>query len=177
MIVPAPGGIALLLLASGAIVAGAVATVRRARGRRYGRLVSIDRSGGGAPLRAVRYRLYGRPDLVRIDAEGRPVPIELKRRARPRGGPLPSHLAQVWAYCLLAEEHYGRPPGFAILRYGDGTEDRVPWGPAARERILRLREAIALPYDGRARPGPAKCGRCRWAPLCDRSAVRRGRVT
>jgi CRISPR-associated exonuclease Cas4 len=80
----------------------------------------------------------------------------------------------VWAYCLLVEEAEGDPPPFGIVRYRD-AEFQVLWDRSARAELLALRRAVAAPYDGRATPSPARCGRCRWAPRCDARAVPDGR--
>jgi len=153
-----------------AVGAGALrALSARRRDRRYGALVAVD-AGAPATLSSVRYRLRGRPDLLRRTPEGRLVPIELKSRAAPSRGPPFSHLVQVWAYCLLVEERDGRPPPFGVLRYSDGTEFRVRWDRTAREELLRLRAQIERPYDGRATPSPAKCAHCAWNRVCDARA-------
>jgi len=141
----------------------------RHRDRRYGSLVAVD-AGAPVTLASSRYGLRGRPDLLRRGADGRLVPIELKSRTAPSGGPPFSHLVQVWAYCLLVEESEGRPPPYGVLRYSDGAEFRVRWDRPARERLLGLRAEIARPYDGRATPSRAKCARCAWNRVCDARA-------
>jgi CRISPR-associated exonuclease Cas4 len=161
------GGVALL----GAVIAAAAARAlaRRRRESAYGTLVAVD---AGAPwtLRSARYRLSGRPDVLRRLADGRVVPIELKSRDAPERGPPRSHLAQVAAYCLLVEETTGVAPPYGVVRYGDGTEFRVPWDPVAKAELLRLRAEVARPYDGRATPSRAKCARCAWRSVCDARA-------
>jgi CRISPR-associated exonuclease Cas4 len=141
----------------------------RRRDRAAGTLVAID-AGDARTLRAPRYGIVGRPDAIRRLPDGRLVPIELKSRPAPPGGPPRSHLVQVGAYCLLIAETTGRDPPYGLLRYGDGTEFRVRWDAAARGELLRLRAEIGAAYDGRATPSPAKCARCRWAPGCDARA-------
>ncbi len=134
-----------------------------------GALVAID---AGAPmiLRSARYRLSGRPDVLRRLPDDRLVPIERKSRATPPRGPPRSHLVQTWAYCLLVEESTGTAPPYGVLRYADGGECRVRWDGAARSEILALRAEMARPYDGRATPSPGKCARCRWVTGCDAHA-------
>lgn len=166
--------VALAIVATGAALAWAAARSLLAR-RRESRLGPIVAADAGAPmtLRSARYRLSGRPDLVRRLPDGRLVPIEIKSRAPPPAGPLPSHRVQVAAYCLLIEEATGRSPPFGIVRYGDGSEFEVRWDAAARARLLALRAEIDRPYDGRATPSAAKCGRCGWRTVCD-ARVRAG---
>lgn len=160
-------GLLLLLLAVGLGVAAVSAQRLRLRAReaRPGGLEAID-AGRPRTLRSERYRLVGRPDLLRRGPDGRLVPVEVKARPAPSSGPFRSHLVQLWAYCLLAEVADGRPPAYGILRYSD-REFRVPWDAAARSELLAVRSAVAAPYDGRATPSPGRCGRCRWAPGCD----------
>jgi CRISPR-associated exonuclease Cas4 len=97
--------------------------------------------------------------------------VEIKSRSAPPRGPPPSHVAQVRAYSWLVEETTGVAPPFGVLRYSDGTEFRVPWDRTARAEILRLRDELDRPYDGRATPSPAKCAGCRWRSVCDASAA------
>ncbi len=161
----------ILVVGVGVLVAAAAlrALGRRRTDRRLGSLVAVD-AGASRTLASLRYRLAGRPDLVRRTSEGRPVPIELKSRAAPPGGPPRSHVVQVWAYCLLLEETGAPAPRFGVLRYSDGTEYRIPWDLRARAEFLRLRAEIDRPYDGRAAPSPAKCARCAWRVSCDARA-------
>jgi CRISPR-associated exonuclease Cas4 len=158
------------LLVAGAIVLllwGALELRELSAGRRHGRLQSVDARGAGERLVSERYRLVGRPDEIRRRPDGRPVPVEWKSRAAPMGRPPRSHVLQVAAYCLLLEQVTGFAPPYGILRYRDGVEVEVPWDAEAREEVLRVRRAIARPYDGRALPAPAKCAGCRWRPGCD----------
>ena len=137
----------------------------RRRDRQYGALVAAD-AGSPTRLRSLRYRIQGRPDELRQLSDGRVVPVELKSRVAPAGGPPRSHLAQVGAYCLLVEETTGRSPPFGVLRYAD-REFRVAWDGAARAELLALRREIDRPYDGRATPSAARCARCPWVGVCD----------
>ncbi len=164
--------VALVVLAVGLGVAAAAARALAARRREsaLGALVAVD---AGAPMtfRSERYRLTGRPDVVRRLPDGRLVPVELKSRSSPPAGPTPSHRVQVAAYCLLIEEATGRVPPFGAIRYGDGHEFRIDWTPAARASLLALRAEMDRPYDGRATPSRAKCARCGWRAGCDARAA------
>ena len=149
----------------------ALAALGRARsGRRHGRLETVD-IGSGATLRSVRFRLAGRPDEIRRLADGSAVPVELKSRRAPRGGPLASHRVQVLAYCLLLEEIERIRPRYGLLRYADGKEFRVPWDAEARREILEVRAAIDRPYRGEATPSIPRCRRCPWVDSCDARAI------
>lgn len=150
-----------LLLTAGALRALSA----RRRDRAYGALVASD-AGSPARLRSDRYRIQGRPDELRQLSDGRVVPVELKSRSAPAGGPPRSHLVQLWAYALLIEETTGRSPPFGLLRYSD-REFRVPWDGTARAELLELRHRLDRPYDGRATPSAGRCARCPWVSVCD----------
>ena len=134
-----------------------------------GRLVAVD-AGRPATLRSERYRLVGRPDELRRLPDGGVVPVELKSRSAPAGGPSPSHVVQVRAYCLLVEETTGVSPPYGILRYSDG-EFRVRWDDRSRGELLAVRAELLSPYDGRATPSRARCLRCPWVGVCDARAT------
>jgi CRISPR-associated exonuclease Cas4 len=161
--------VAVAILGIGVAAAAARGLVTAHRERSLGELVAID-AGAPMTLRSERYRLSGRPDVLRRLADGRLVPVELKSRTAPPRGPPASHRVQVEAYCLLVEETTGVAPPFGIVRYGDGREFRIPWTADARTEVLRVRASVAQRYDGRATPSPAKCARCAWRPVCDARA-------
>ncbi len=165
--------VALLGAGLVALLAGALSLARQARDRRLGALVAVD-LGGSRTFRSERFRLAGRPDLLRRRRDGALVPVELKSRLAPAAGPYASHRLQLAAYCLLVEEETGRSPPFGVLRYAD-REFAVPWDRAARAELLAVREELARPYDGRASPAPAKCAGCVWSPSCDASLAGRSR--
>ena len=164
--------VATIVLGGIAVAAGARALAVRRREGELGHLVSVDEGPGRTPLlRSDRYAMAGRPDEVRRLRDGRQVPVELKSRSTPRGGPPRSHRVQVWAYCLLLEETTGVPPPFGILRYSDGGEFHLTWDRSARSELLALRNELLQPYDGRATPSVARCSRCPWRDACDARAV------
>ena len=158
-----------LVAAGGVLLAAALLLIAaRARARRSGQLVGVDRPNAhGTFLRADRYRLAGRPDAIRQLTDGRSVPVELKRRGTPRGGPPYSHRLQVAAYCLLIEETSGTPPPYGLLRYSDGGEFRILWDREARADLLGVRAAVDRPYRGAATPSPGRCRRCAFRDVCD----------
>lgn len=169
MDVPAvnPDELAVGVLLVGLLLAAwaARALAARRRDRTAGQLVAVD-AGRPMTLRSERYRMTGRPDAVRQLADGRLVPVEVKSRSSPPGGPTWSHVTQVRAYCLLVEETTGTVPPYGVLRYAD-QEFRIRWDARARSELVHVREEMLRPYDGRATPSRAKCARCPWAPACD----------
>lgn len=155
-----------------AVGLGVRSLARRARDRAHGELIAVDDGRRrDAPLVSHRYRIAGRPDSLRRARDGRIIPVEIKSRASPPKGPPLSHVVQVWAYCLLVEETEGTPPPYGVLRYSDGEEFRIDWGDEPRARLLALRRELARPYDGRARPSPARCAGCRYRYGCDARAI------
>lgn len=162
---------AIVLVALVVLVLSIRAWVALRRDRVLGALRSIDVGPRPATLYAERWGLSGRPDIVRRLADGRSVPVEIKSRATPGGGPPRSHRVQVGAYCLLLEETTGVAPPFGVLRYGDGREWRIAWDAAARAEVLDLLGQVRQRYDGRATPSPARCARCPWRRGCDRRAA------
>lgn len=161
---------AAFLVALLVLIAALRAWAALRRDREYGRLRSIDVGLRSPTLYAQRWGLSGRPDVVRTLADGRCVPVEIKSRSSPFGGPHRSHRVQVGAYCLILEETTGRAPPFGVLRYGDGQEWRVPWDAAARSEVVRLLAEVRQRYDGRATPSVARCAHCRWRAGCDARA-------
>ncbi len=166
--------LALLLGVAGLLVLAVTATALRSarRDRRHGRLLSVDTPAApGRLLRSERWKLAGRPDAIRVRPDGRSVPIEVKSRPAPRRGPPDSHVAQLWAYCLLLEESTGRAPPYGVLRYGDGREYELPWDEAARSWLWQVRRAVGRPYAGEDRASPGRCSRCVFRSRCDRAVA------
>jgi CRISPR-associated exonuclease Cas4 len=156
---------------TGLVIVSVYFLSRRSAEAKHGRLVTVDVGGHrDPPLISHRLGLIGRPDELRRTPDGRPVPVEWKRRAAPSTGPMYSHRIQVAAYCLLLEEVEGVAPPYGVVRYGDHREFRLPWDAAARREVETLLEEMRRPYDGRATPSPGKCGRCPWRSGCDARA-------
>jgi CRISPR-associated exonuclease Cas4 len=61
--------------------------------------------------------LVGKPDYV-IKRDGFFIPVEVKTGKTP-ATPYKNHVAQLYAYCFLVEEHFSKRPPFGILRYPD----------------------------------------------------------
>jgi CRISPR-associated exonuclease Cas4 len=119
-----------------------------------------------------RYGLSGRPDELRRSRDGRIVPVEIKSSKPPADGSAsyPSHLIQLYAYCLLVEENYGTPP-YGLMIYSDGITRDIAWTGEARASVISWIDQMQRPYNGAASPSPGKCHRCRHRAVCDRAAA------
>ncbi len=161
-----------VLIAFGLLAVGVAVrqgAVRRRRLWTIGRYRAVDTDGHGV-LRSDRHRLVGRPDAIRERPDGRLIPVEYKSRSSPAAVPW-SHEVQVWAYCLLVEEAFGRSPPFGIVAYSDGVEWQIPWDGAARDGLGHLLEEVRRPYAGQARASRARCAACPYRPVCSARAV------
>jgi len=122
------------------------------------------------PLVSPSYGLTGRPDYLVRTREG-VVPVEAKSTRRPASGvPYDSHLMQLAAYCLLAEDQLGEPVPYGVVRYRDG-EIRVAYTPELRAALLELldemheaREAVEV---HRSHEEPPRCAACSYRDVCD----------
>jgi CRISPR-associated exonuclease Cas4 len=139
-----------------------------------GRVERVTIGEGGVrqerPLLSRRHGLVGRPDYLVRTAEG-VVPVEAKSTRRPPGGrPYDSHLMQLAAYCLLAEEALGETVPYGLVRYSDG-EVRVAYTPERKEELLALlsemREARAAEEVHRSHDEPRRCANCSMRDACD----------
>jgi CRISPR-associated exonuclease Cas4 len=134
--------------------------------------IEVDERGARQerPLRSLRYGLVGRPDyLVRV-REG-VVPVEAKSaRCPPDGRPRDSHVMQLAAYCLLAEDALGARVPYGIIRYSD-REVRVEYTNELREELLALvgemREARAAEEVHRSHDEARRCANCSMREICD----------
>ena len=141
-----------------------------------GRLSSIERNQHGErqerPLVSRRYGLTGRPDyLVRTD-EG-VIPIEVKSTRRPANGrAYDSHVMQLAAYCLLAEDLIGRDVPYGVIRYSDG-EIIIDYTLELRDELMALleemREARFADDVHRSHGDARRCSGCRMKEICTES--------
>ena len=61
--------------------------------------------------------LVGKPDFV-VKIGKDTVPVEVKRGKTPKS-PYANHIAQLFSYCYLVEEHYKTRPPYGIISYPD----------------------------------------------------------
>ena len=124
----------------------------------------------GRLLVSSRYGLQGRPDyLIR---QGRQViPVELKPG---QAQAYPSAIMQLMAYCLLVEEHHGRP-SHGLLVPRDGAQP-IAYTDARRAELLAMlatmRAAPLVPP--RDHQQAARCRACRFAPICSEALAAPG---
>lgn len=159
----------LLLLVLAVFLGGIGWLLRRMAGLPGGAVVAEDLGGRPAPvLRAPRYGLSGRPDVLIRRPEGL-IPVEVKSGSAP-ARPYDSHRLQLAAYCLLVEEALGERPPYGLIRYRDRTF-RVDYTEALREELLRVLEAmrrdLAWGEAHRSHAIPARCRACGFRSICE----------
>ncbi len=112
-----------------------------------------------------RHGLSGKPDYAVVDGKYY-LAIEKKQRRSDRLRD--SDQAQVWAYCLLLEEH-GYPTRGGEVQYENRTF-AVPYGPAERARVAAILEEMRRWQRVPARRVPKRegpqCRNCRWRQNC-----------
>jgi CRISPR-associated exonuclease Cas4 len=113
------------------------------------------------PLFSSRYSLSGKPDYL-VEERGRIVPVEVKPgRAVPV--PYEGDVLQLAAYCLLAEEEYGRRPPYGYLRYRQELF-RIDYSEELHQRLLLELDAMRRAFRARDVPPshnePQRCLHC-----------------
>jgi CRISPR-associated exonuclease Cas4 len=83
--------------------------------------------------------LVGKPDYI-VKIKKDIIPVEVKRGKTPHK-PYPNHLAQVFAYCYLVEEQYGKRPPYGIISYPQ-EYFRVDFEKGTEKNIERLVEEL-----------------------------------
>lgn len=105
-----------------------------------------------------KYGLRGKPDYI-IEKEGEYIPVEEKTGRVPKG-PLFSHMIQIIAYCMLAEDSLGKKPSYGILRY-TGNIYRITYDENLKELVLQFRENILdAMKEGEAHRNHDRKGKC-----------------
>ena len=143
-------------------------------GYAVGRVAPIEKNPEGVrqerPLVSRRYNLTGRPDyLVRTD-EGI-IPVEVKSTRSPATGrPYDSHVMQLAAYCLLAEDALGASVPYGVIRYSDG-EVTVDYTAELRDELLALLEEMSEAREAldvhRSHDDARRCKGCSVREHCD----------
>ncbi|MCC6627828.1 MAG: Dna2/Cas4 domain-containing protein [Chloroflexi bacterium] len=152
----------LLLVVGLALVLIAGLLWRRSR-LPVGRILTSD--AGARPGRLLvseHHRLHGRPDYL-IRRGRQVIPVEVKPT---QTRVYPSAVMQLMAYCLLVEEHHGRPR-HGVLVLADRAET-IPYTDARRTELLTLLATMraAPPLPSRNHDHPGRCRACAFARVC-----------
>jgi len=150
-------GAILLLLALAAFLAWALSSPTRTM-----IYSDTDPARRGETLVSRRYGLVGRPDYL-IRTRAGVTPVEVKSRNCGAGGPYPGEKAQLYAYCLLAEEALGVTVREGVLQYGNGSR-RVAFGARERRKIIGvlddMRAAMRAERIARSHEEVRRCRAC-----------------
>jgi CRISPR-associated exonuclease Cas4 len=145
--------------------------LKRSIGIPEGKIVYADQGLWGKPEKAFYdafLGLTGKPDYLIQSRQGI-IPVEVKSMWAPRE-PYDSHVLQLGAYCLMAEQHFGSRPPYGLLRYLNRTfkisfteelEDKVV------ETIQVIRGHKELDEVCRSHEQPNRCARCGYRSRCD----------
>ena len=86
-------------------------------------------------LKSQNYNLAGRPDFIIKKGVDR-IPVEVKT-GRPPKAPFFSHVLQIGAYCLLAEETFEKKPPLGQIRYGfDNEPHEIIWDRKLKNLVI-----------------------------------------
>jgi len=161
----------VLLLVALALFLHARARTLVGRSARPQEVVHIDTGRNDQTLTSHRYHLTGRPDYI-LEERGERFPMERKSRALTSAGPYDGERLQLAAYCLLLEEHSGRPVRRGRLEYRNRTLD-IPFDAALRAALLETLEHVQqhrrAPDVRRSHANPARCRACGFRPRCSDS--------
>jgi CRISPR-associated exonuclease Cas4 len=138
-----------------------------------GRVAPTEKNEEGVkqerPLVSRRYGLTGRPDYLVRTKEGI-IPVEVKSTRSPATGrPYDSHVMQLAAYCLLAEDALGASVPYGVIRYAD-NDVTVDYTPELRDELLALLEEMWEARDAedvhRSHDDPRRCKGCSMREHC-----------
>lgn len=114
----------------------------------------------GEVLEAHSIPLVGKPDFILLK-DGVHVPVEIKTGKTPKL-PYKNHVAQLFAYCLLIGEHFGKRPEYGIIRYPE-REIPLEYSEAAEEGVKKtIYEVLQKKQSGDYRSSLKQvCKNCR----------------
>jgi CRISPR-associated exonuclease Cas4 len=173
------GGAFFALLALALAALWLAGRSRASTGLPPGRLVYTDTTRWRPlerPLFSRQHRLSGRPDYV-MQHRGALIPVEVKSGRAPAGGPYPSHILQLTAYCLLVEETHGQRPPHGLLVYADddGQAYEVTYSLELEDELLDILDEMRLALDEddvlRDHDQAALCRACGYRDACDEALV------
>jgi CRISPR-associated exonuclease Cas4 len=145
--------------------------LKRGSGMPEGKIVYADPGLWGKPEKPFynsALGLTGKPDYL-IKQGSAIIPVEVKSMWAPRE-PYDSHVLQLGAYCLLAEQYFGERPDHGLLRYRNRTF-KIPYSTALEEEVLKTIQTIRghkeLNEVCRSHDQPNRCARCGYRERCD----------
>ncbi len=112
-------------------------------------------------LKSQNYNLAGRPDYVIKKGVDR-IPVEVKT-GRPPKAPFFSHVLQIGAYCLLAEETFEKKPPLGQIRYGfDNEPHEIIWDRKLKNLVIDKLEEMNDIMAGKmkAHRNQKRAGKC-----------------
>jgi CRISPR-associated exonuclease Cas4 len=145
--------------------------LKRKTGMPEGKIVYADQGMWGKPEKAF-YDAYlgltGKPDYL-IQTRQATIPVEVKSMWAPQA-PYDSHILQLGAYCLLAEEHFGKRPPYELLRYRNRTF-KISYSSELENKVVETIQQIRgnkeLDDVCRSHEQPNRCARCGFRSRCD----------
>lgn len=162
---------ALILLGAGLLLLIRSRRLHKQAGLPQGRVIYADTGAWNRcekPLFSRRYLLTGKPDYL-VDDGGAKIPVEVKSTLSPPT-PYHSHILQLAAYCLLAEEAYGQPPPYGIIKYRDQTR-AIEYTAQLRAELLSvladMRQDLAADDVGPSHENPNRCRSCSYRDECE----------
>lgn len=171
--------LAALLLAAGGLLWWWSRRLDRLVGLPAGKVVYSDTGVERAltePLLSTRHGLVGKPDyLLEVTSQGQRqlIPVEVKSRRRPLQ-PMPAHVMQLGAYCLLVEDVLGQRPSYGLLRYRDDTV-AIPFSENLRRSVIEAAEAIRCDRTAalvrRSHADAQRCRACGYRDSCGSEAL------
>lgn len=97
-------------------------------------LYSDSDQSSGKVMVATKVPLVGKPDfIVRIKKDI--IPVEVKTGKTPQT-PYKNHIAQLFSYCFLVEEKYGKRPPYGIISY-PSEYFKVEFSQGVENNIIR----------------------------------------
>lgn len=122
-------------------------------------------------LRSERLGLVGKPDILTLSSDTY-IPVEYKSAHRDK--PASDHIAQLMAYCVLVEEHFGKKPPYGMIVYGNGKKFKIPYTDKEKKKIEKLVQTIRSYKQSGEKPilencTPEKCTRCGFRHLCKKT--------
>jgi CRISPR-associated exonuclease Cas4 len=151
-----------ILAASVALLAVAIFLRHRAKA------LGLARGTGDEILVSHVHGLTGKPDYI-LKASDELIPVERKSRVVSAAGAYEGEILQLAAYCMLVEEHFGKPVRRGQLAYQNRSME-VAFVEELRGRLLNALAALRLAESNgdiaRNHNSPARCRGCGYRRTC-----------